>query len=304
MGMLSRKNKLVLLKLASLFSVVRGYNILILFIAQYLASIYILAPEKPLREVLFDVNLFVLVIACTFAIASGYLINNFYDAEKDLINRPHKTLLDNYISQKTKLAIYFILNFLSVILASYVSFKAVIFFSLFIFFLWLYSHKLKKYPFIGTLVASILAITPFFAVFVYYHNFDMVIFVHATFLFLIISIRELTKDLENLKGDLTQDYHTIPVVYGVKVSKVILSLLVALTLIPTLILISNKFEIGYMHYYFLLSFILMIIFLFFLWKSSSKLQYTLLHNLLKLIIVIGVFSILLIDIDVVLNRVL
>ena len=304
MEMLSRKNKLVLLKLASLFSVVRGYNILILFIAQYLASIYILAPEKPLREVLFDVNLFVLVIACTFAIASGYLINNFYDAEKDLINRPHKTLLDNYISQKTKLAIYFILNFLSVILASYVSFKAVIFFSLFIFFLWLYSHKLKKYPFIGTLVASILAITPFFAVFVYYHNFDMVIFVHATFLFLIISIRELTKDLENLKGDLTQDYHTIPVVYGVKFSKIILSLLVALTLIPTLILISNKFEIGYMHYYFLLSFILMIIFLFFLWKSSSKLQYTLLHNLLKLIIVIGVFSILLIDIDVVLNRVL
>ena len=304
MGMLSRKNKLVLLKLASLFSVVRGYNILILFIAQYLASIYILAPEKPLREVLFDVNLFVLVIACTFAIASGYLINNFYDAEKDLINRPHKTLLDNYISQKTKLAIYFILNFLSVILASYVSFKAVIFFSLFIFFLWLYSHKLKKYPFIGTLVASILAITPFFAVFVYYHNFDMVIFVHATFLFLIISIRELTKDLENLKGDLTQDYHTIPVVYGVKFSKFILSLLVALTLVPTLILISNKFEIGYMHYYFLLSFILMIIFLFFLWKSSSKLQYTLLHNLLKLIIVIGVFSILLIDIDVVLNRVL
>ncbi|MEO2059022.1 MAG: geranylgeranylglycerol-phosphate geranylgeranyltransferase [Mesonia sp.] len=302
--MLSRKNKLVLLKLASLFSVVRGYNILILFIAQYLASIYILAPEKPLREVLFDVNLFVLVIACTFAIASGYLINNFYDAEKDLINRPHKTLLDNYISQKTKLAIYFILNFLSVILASYVSFKAVIFFSLFIFFLWLYSHKLKKYPFIGTLVASILAITPFFAVFVYYHNFDMVIFVHATFLFLIISIRELTKDLENLKGDLTQDYRTIPVVYGVKFSKIIISSLVALTLVPTLILIFKKFEIGYMHYYFLLSFILMIIFLFFLWKSSSKLQYTLLHNLLKLIIVIGVFSILLIDIDVVLNRVL
>lgn len=304
MGMLSRKNKLVLLKLASLFSVVRGYNILILFIAQYLASIYILAPNTPIRDVLFDVNLFLLVIASTFAIASGYLINNFYDAEKDLINRPHKTLLDNYISQKTKLAIYFTLNFLSVILASYVSFKAVIFFSIFIFFLWFYSHKLKKYPFIGTLVASLLAITPFFVVFVYYHNFDMVIFVHATFLFFIISIRELTKDLENLKGDLTQDYRTIPVVYGVKFSKIIISSLVALTLVPTLILISQKFEIGYMHYYFLLSFILMITFLFFLWKSSSKLQYTLLHNLLKLIIVIGVFSILLIDIDVVLNRVL
>lgn len=304
MGVLSRKNKLVLLKLASLFSVVRGYNILIIFIAQYLASVYILAPDKPLRQVIFDINLFVLVIASTFAIASGYLINNFYDTEKDLINRPHKTLLDNYISQKTKLAIYFTLNFLAVILASYVSFKAVLFFSIFIFFLWFYSHKLKKYPFIGTLTASILAITPFFIVFIHYHNFDKVIFVHATFLFLIISIRELTKDLENLKGDLTQDYHTIPVVYGIKFSKTLISFLVGFSLIPIIILISNKFKIGYMHYYFLLSFILMIIFLFFLWKSSSKLQYTLLHNLLKLIIVIGVFSILLIDIDVVLNRVL
>ena len=304
MGILSRNNKLVLLKLASLFSVVRGYNILIIFIAQYLASIYILAPDKPISKVLFDPNLFIIVIASTLAIASGYLINNFYDTEKDLINRPQKTLLDNYISQKTKLAIYFTLNFLSVILASYVSFKAVIFFSVFIFFLWFYSHKLKKYPFIGTLVASILAITPFFIVFVYYHNFDMVIFVHATFLFLIISIRELVKDLENLKGDLTQNYRTIPVVYGIVFSKKIISALVVLTLAPTLILITNKFAIGYMHYYFLLSFILLVIFLFFLWKSSSKMQYTLLHNLLKLIIVVGVFSILLIDIDVVLNRVL
>ncbi|SHJ11212.1 4-hydroxybenzoate polyprenyltransferase [Mesonia phycicola] len=304
MGILSRNNKLVLLKLASLFSVVRGYNILIIFIAQYLASIYILAPDKPLSKVLFDPNLFIIVIASTLAIASGYLINNFYDTEKDLINRPQKTLLDNYISQKTKLAIYFTLNFVSVILASYVSFKAVIFFSVFIFFLWFYSHKLKKYPFIGTLAASLLAITPFFVVFIYYHNFDMVIFVHATFLFLIISIRELVKDLENLKGDLTQNYRTIPVVYGVGVSKKIISALVALTLAPTLILITNKFAIGYMHYYFLLSFVLLIIFLFFLWKSSSKMQYTLLHNLLKLIIVVGVFSILLIDVDVVLNRVL
>jgi 4-hydroxybenzoate polyprenyltransferase len=303
MGMLSRKNKLVLLKLASLFSVVRGYNILIIFIAQYLASIYILAPDKPLREVLFDANLFILVIASTLAIASGYLINNFYDIEKDMINRPEKTLLDNYISQKTKLAIYFTMNFLSVILASYVSFKAVLFFSVFIFFLWFYSHKLKKYPFVGTLAASILAITPFFVVFVYYKNFDIVIFVHATFLFLIISIRELIKDLENIKGDLTQNYKTIPVVYGIKFSKKIISVLVALTLAPTLILMSNKFAIGYMHYYFLLCFIVLVVFLFFLWKSYSKIQYTLLHNLLKFIIVVGVFSILLIDIEVVFNRI-
>ncbi|HET8810218.1 MAG TPA: geranylgeranylglycerol-phosphate geranylgeranyltransferase [Flavobacteriaceae bacterium] len=302
--MLSRKNKLRLLKLLSLFSVVRGYNILIIVIAQYLTSIYILAPGKPLGQVLFDPNLFVLVVASALAIAAGYLINNFYDTEKDLINRPAKALLDNYVSQRTKLSVYFILNFLAVVLASYVSFKTVAFFSIYIFFLWFYSHKLKKYPFIGNLTASILAIVPFFAVFVYYKNFDLVIFVHATFLFLVISIRELVKDLENLKGDFAQDYHTIPVVYGIKFTKRLASLLVFMTLVPTAILLFAHFQIGYMYYFFIFSFVVLMVFLVFLWKSQYKLQYILLHNLLKLVIVIGVFSILLIDVSVVLNRIL
>ncbi|SRR5690606_35225830 len=300
--MLSRRNKIWLFKLLSLFSVVRGYNILVIVIAQYLTSIYILAPGKPLGEVLFDIHLFILVVASALSIASGYIINNFYDTEKDLINRPAKTMLDNYVSQRTKLSVYFVMNFMAVILASYVSFRTVIFFSLYIFFLWFYSHKLKKYPFIGNLTASVLAIVPFFVVFVYYKNFDHVIFVHATFLFLILSLRELVKDLENLKGDFAQNYHTIPVEYGVKFTKQIATILVVLTLIPASILLFYGFEIGYMHYFFILSVFVLTAFLFFLWKSKSKLQFTLLHALLKLVIFAGVFSILLIDVDVVLNR--
>ncbi len=46
-----------------MFSVVRGYNILIIVIAQYLTSVYILAHTKPLKQVLFDVKLFMLVLA-------------------------------------------------------------------------------------------------------------------------------------------------------------------------------------------------------------------------------------------------
>ena len=81
--MLSRKNKLLLFKLLSLFSVVRGYNILMITLAQYLASIYILAPDRPLRKIIFDLNLFLIVTASALVIAAGYIINNFYDAEKD-----------------------------------------------------------------------------------------------------------------------------------------------------------------------------------------------------------------------------
>ena len=290
------------LKLFSLFSVVRGYNLLVLALAIYFASIFIMAHDIPVKDVLFDLNLHLLVLSSLLAIASGYIINNFYDSEKDLINRPAKTLLDNYVSQNTKLGVYFGLNFLSVIVASYVSFKAVLFFSGYIFLLWIYSHKLKRKVGIATLMASMLAVLPFFIVFVYYKNLDLVIFVHALYLFLLVSIRELIKDLENLRGDFVQEYKTLPVVYGMRLTKKIISVLCVSLIVPALVLIS-LFDIGYMTYYFGTSVLFFIFFILKLWQSRSKKHYVLLHNLLKLVIVIGIFSIVLIDLQQVVDRI-
>ena len=136
--MLSRANKLVIKKIISLFSVVRGYNIPIIILAQYLSAIFILAPEKRALNVLFDFHLFILVFASSLAIASGYIINNFYDSQKDLINRPNKSMLDRFISQKTKLSVYFSLNFIVALMALFVSWRAFLFFSVYIFLIWLY----------------------------------------------------------------------------------------------------------------------------------------------------------------------
>jgi len=300
--MLSRKNKLLLLKGLSLFSIIRGYNVLMITLAQYLASIYILAPDLPLRKVVFDPNLFVLVLASALVISGGYIINSFYDSEKDLINRPRKSMLDRLVNQRTKLSAYFVFNFLAVLLASYVSFRAALFFSAYIFGIWLYSHKLKKIPFVGNIVSAVLIIAPFFAIFVYYKNFDSVIFVHAIFLFLLILAREMIKDMENITGDLAQNYKTIPVLYGPVYSKLGISFLILLTLIPAALLI-NKFNVGYMYIYFNACIFLLLLFLILLWKSETKKDYIWLHNILKFIIVAGVFSILLIDVDLVLNRI-
>ncbi len=299
--MLSRKNKLLLLKSLSLVSIIRGYNILIIAIAQYLASIFIMSPNPSPRAVLLDLNLFLLVLASALVIAAGYIINSFYDSEKDLINRPRKSMLDRLVSQRTKLSTYFVFNLLAVVLASYVSFRAVVFFSAYIFGIWLYSHKLKRIPLLGNLVSATLAIAPFFAVFVYYKNFDPVIFVHALFLFLLILAREMIKDMENLAGDLAQGYRTIPVLYGTRVSKYAITVLSLMTLVPALLLITY-FDVGDMYLYFYGSIVMLLTFLVLLWKASSKKHYLWLHNILKIIIVVGVFSILLIDTDLVLKR--
>jgi 4-hydroxybenzoate polyprenyltransferase len=270
--------------------------------AQYLASIYILAPDLPLRKVVFDPNLFILVLASALVISGGYIINSFYDSEKDLINRPYKSMLDRLVNQRTKLSAYFVFNFLAVLLASYISFRAVLFFTAYVFGIWFYSHKLKKIAFVGNIVSASLIIAPFFAIFVYYRNFDTVIFVHAMFLFLLILAREMIKDLENIAGDLAQNYRTVPVIYGSFYSKLIISFIILLTLIPASLLI-NKFDVGYMYMYFVACIFLLVLFLILLWKSSTKKDYIWLHNILKFIIVSGVFSILLIDVGLVLNRI-
>mgnify|MGYP000645404573 FL=1 len=288
------------MKIVSLFSVIRGYNIPIIILAQYLSAIFILAPEKKPLHVILDINLFLIVFATALTIASGYIINSFYDSKKDLINRPNKTILDRLVSQKTKLNVYFTLNFVVAVLAIFISWRAFLYFSFYIFLIWFYSHKVKKFVIIGNLMATLMAILPFFALLLYYKNFYEVIICHATFLFLLLLIREMIKDLENIKGDLANDYKTIPILYGEKTSKIIIAFLTLLTVVPVFILIE-KFEIGNMDLYFYSCLLFLILFLLKLWKSNLKEQYLLLHNLLKFLIVSGVFSIVLINPSLILH---
>lgn len=304
--MLSRQHKLLVMKIVSLFSVVRGYNIPIIVLAQYLSAIFILAPEIRALDILLDFHLFLIVSASAITIASGYIINNFYDSQKDLINRPNKSMLDRLVSQKTKLSVYFSLNFLAVLMAFIVSWRAFFFFSGYIFMIWFYSHKIKKYPIIGNLMSALLAVTPFFAILLYFYNkisFEeienhmshfVVISAHAVFLFLLLLIREMIKDLENLKGDLVTDYRTIPVLYGEKISKQVITALTILTILPVYVLI-NIYDVGYMDIYFYACFGVLLFFLIYLWRSNSKEQFLMLHNVLKFLIVSGVFCIVLIN---------
>jgi 4-hydroxybenzoate polyprenyltransferase len=292
--MLTRKSKVTLKKIASLFSVIRGYNIWVIVLAQYLSAIFILAPEKRALAIILDWQLFLIVIASSLTIASGYIINNFYDAKKDLINRPKKAMIDRLVSQETKLKVYFTINFIVAFLMFFISWRAILFFSTYIFLIWFYSHKLKKIFLVGNITASVLAVLPFFGILMYYKSFYEVIFANALFLFLLILIREMIKDLENIEGDLITDYKTIPVVFGVKMAKTIITILTFCTIIPVYFLIEI-YDVGYMDSYFYLSMIMLLFFVMLLWKSSSKTEFLKLHFLLKLIIVSGVFCIILIE---------
>ena len=288
------KQKSILFKFLSIFSVVRIYNILIIVQAQYLTSIFILSDKKPF-DVVFDFNLFILILCSSLSSASGYIINNFYDQKKDIINKPIKSKIDDVVKNSTKLYFYFFLNFVVIFFASIISLRAIIFFSVYIFFLWFYSHKLKRLLFLGNLFYSLLTITPFFAILLYYKNIDLIIAAYALFLFFILLLKDITKDLKNLVGDFTENYQTIPVAFGEDFSRIIISLITFINVILIINLFIN-FSDGYMNICYGISLILLLIFTIKLYNSKKVSDYLELHNILRLIIGLGVFSIILLEI--------
>ena len=286
-----------------MFVVVRGFNLAMIVVAQYITAIFIMAPKQSFSGVLLDRSLFALIIASVVSIASGYIINNFYDSEKDSINRPQQVTVEQIVSQNTKLMLYFVLNILVLIAASYVSFRAVMFFSVYIFGIWFYSHKIKKRPLIGNLTSAILTITPFFAIFLYYKNFSSLIFVFGFYLFLILSMRELVKDLQNLKGDLLQNYNTIPVIYGEKYSKLMILILIVCNVSVTVFLLKF-YVLERMDYFFYASISLLFTVLLLLQKAHSRQQYSRIQIILKLLVLLGVFSIVLLNPGLILSKIL
>lgn len=290
--MLNRKQRLLIFKLSALLSMVRWYNIFFLALAEYLAVVFILNNPVNWLNTLLNPTLHYIVFASLFSVAAGYIINNFYDLEKDLINRPNKTIYEKIVKQSTALRLYFLFNVIAALLALLVSFNVFLYFSAFIFLLWFYSHKLKKITFVGNLTASMLAVIPFFAIFFYYRLEDLLIFTYVTFILLIIFIREIIKDLEALKGDVITGYHTLPVTIGVKQTKWLISTIAVIGSLPAG-LIFYKTQFSGISYYLFAGGLGVFISIIFLWMAEKKRHFHQLNNLYRVLIIGGILGLML-----------
>ena len=73
----------IILKSISLLSLIRGQNLMVLVIAQLLSAAFIFSSATSPRETLLDINLWLIVCATLLSVAAGYIINAFFDQEKD-----------------------------------------------------------------------------------------------------------------------------------------------------------------------------------------------------------------------------
>ena len=187
-------------------STTRLFNVIVLCLTQYLISIYILAPERSLTSLILDFNLFIIVLVTAISTLSGYIINNFYDSEKDRINRPKMFFLGNLISLINQLKIYFLFNLIAMIISISISYKVFVFYSFYIFIIWLYSYKIKRFYWSSNFISSAIVIYPFFGVILYFGTFSFKVILMALFLFNLLFLRDLVKDLQNFNGDWIQEY--------------------------------------------------------------------------------------------------
>ena len=259
-------------------------------VAQYLAAIYLLNNGENKLELLKDPYLHLSIFATAFVIASGFIINSFYDLERDTINRPDKVIFSRLVSQNTCLNVYFLFNTIGVVMSFYVSKRVMLFNFLFSVALWFYSHKLKKKAFLGELSAAILTLAPFFVVAIYYRIFTFDIFLYLSFIGLIVLIREIIKDILSEKGDLIFGYETLPIKVGTKGAKRTIFLLMSLTILPFGVLYYLHGTTLVMAYFFVGE-LLVFVSAFLLQKAQTDKDFERLNTIYKFLLLAGVLSI-------------
>jgi len=200
-----------------LLRAIRWLNVGFLVIAQYLTAICIFNAKIPILEVLSDYKLHIIVLATALSVAGAFLINGFYDVEKDTINRPERVIFNRLLSTDILLNTYAFLSGLSVFIALFAGMKIFVFFAIMVGVYWFYSHKLSGIPFIRELSASLLTILCFISIWLHYGaQLHWPFFAYLLAILTVLFSREIVKDLEGQKGNAIFGYKTVVETTGAK----------------------------------------------------------------------------------------
>jgi 4-hydroxybenzoate polyprenyltransferase len=298
---------------------IRYQNLLMLAFMQLLFRYGFLEMQN-INLALSDWHYSLLVLSTVLLAAAGYVINNIFDQGTDAENNPANVIVGKKIAETTAYNIYAALNISGVAIGFYLSnvISRPGFASLFILIaasLYLYATSLKQIMIVGnTIVAFLLAfsviIIGFYDIYPAIYpenqrqmaNLFSILFDYALFAFMINFIREIVKDLEDIKGDSSQEMKTLPIVLGM--SKTI-KLVFALGLIPIfslLIYINNYFisnDLFVITFYaFLFVVAPLIYFCIKIWTAKTKEDFHTLSLLLKWILLFGIISVLILTLNI------
>lgn len=212
--------------------------------------------------------------------AAGYWINDVYDFRIDRINKPGRTVVNAFLSVKKVMTVYFFFNALVLFSsAAYLTYHhhqpAISFINfLSVFLLFVYASYLKRVSVAGNLViAFLIALVIILAGYLYRWNVALAWTI--IFAFEVTFIREITKDVEDMPGDLKYNLHTLPIQVGIRRTKwILLGLYLIFLVTCNLPFVLQYFRTGeYLWSYLAFSFLLVqvpALYLIFLLKKSVR----------------------------------
>lgn len=270
-------------------------------------------------ELQFSLFHFIMLVIATISIsAAGYIINDYFDVNADMMNKPDKVIIGKKINRRKAMVMHWVFNIVGVacgIVAS-IGIGQAYFSLIFVFIaglLWFYSTTFSKEPLIGNVIVAVLvAIVPLITAvyellplnFFYQHilasrfqSFAPILmwcFGFSVFAFLYSLIREIVKDIEDLEGDAAYGRNTLPIAFGIKISKTLVLIMYAVSIIALVVVqflyVSELFSYLYISLALALPTCISAVMFF---KAQSAKAYHRVSTSLKLILIAGLLYVVL-----------
>lgn len=261
-----------------------------------------------------------LVLSTVLIAAAGYVINNIFDQDTDLENKPDDVIIGKHISEASAYNIYAALNISGVAIGFYLSnvivkpsFAAI--FILIAASLYIYATSLKQIMILGNVIVALLLSLSVVIIGIFdlypvidarnqalMANLFSVLLDYSVFAFIINLIREIVKDLEDISGDANQGMQTLAIVLGVEKTTKLVFALGMLSIITLFIYTNNYFIANDLFiatlYTYLFVLAPLLLFTIKIWTAKSKEEFRNLSALLKWILFFGIVSIIIITLNI------
>lgn len=269
---------------------IRTFNLIILAFTQYMCRYFIIGKGTvSLYEIATDWKFFLLVLCTVFVAAAGYIINDYYDVKIDLINKPKRVVLGKVLHRRIALVSHFILNTLACLFAFFLGWKIFTIIVLTTMLMWFYANQLKRTALIGNLLISVLTgLSVYMPVFLFGTG-QKTLLLYAFFAFFISLIREIIKDMEDMKGDEEFGCKTLPIIWGIRKTKIVIYA-VSFLFVSSISMILIHTELTIQLYFLIFPAPLFFWLLIKLSKADTSTQFLKLSFLCKCIMVAGVIS--------------
>ncbi len=307
-------------RIIAFLKLVRAENLLMIALTQVLLRYFVLQKVLHINalELALNSSLFYIMVLSTVLIAAaGYIINDYFDVKTDLINHPDTVVVDRVIKRRWAIILHITFTFVGLILGMYAALKTgylrlAIFHFAAAILLWFYSTDLKKKLLVGNVVVSLLTSAVAFMPVVFemgvmqkhspefiFQNSHAVLsslkitIIFSLFVFITSLAREIIKDMEDFKGDQATGGQTLPIVMGIRVSKISAFFLLLITAILLMFVIYNGLRLQRGMFslnaaYILMTLILPLLFLaVYVLRAGNSRQFKTASLVLKLIMLMG-----------------